>query len=54
MSFNPYEFDRSYMPQGQTESLGQRIIDAAGRNIQIGVGTDGGDIVLQESKQLAA
>ena len=23
MSFNPYEFDRSYMPQGQTESLGQ-------------------------------
>ena len=23
MSFNPYEFDRSYMPQGQAESLGQ-------------------------------
>ena len=23
MSFNPYEFDRSYIPQGQTETLGQ-------------------------------
>ena len=23
MSFDPYEFDRSYVPRGQTETLGQ-------------------------------